>query len=77
MEKTPKKNTTRSRCEAEHDVENSDNGNDDGNYCDDDKENDVNLAGNSFLFTEFGSSTDLLTKQFEKPLLNAKIQIFL
>ena len=44
---------------------------------DDDKENDVNLAAESFLFTEVNSSIDLLTKQFEKFLLNTNVQISL
>lgn len=44
---------------------------------DDDKENDINLAAESFLFTEVNSSIDLLTKQFEKFLLNTNVQISL
>ena len=55
-------------------MENGDNGNDkqsdadDDEHCDDDIKNDVNSAENSYHFTGLDPSTDLLTKQFEKPL---------
>ena len=81
MEATPNQNKTRFGCKTEHNIQNNDNGNDEqsdednGGYCDDDNENDINSAENSFLFTEFDSSNDLLTKLFEKSLLNAKVQI--
>ena len=37
--------------------------------------NDVNSAENTFLFSELDSPTDLLTKQFQKPILNTDVQI--
>ena len=60
-------------------MENSGNGNnkqsddDNGKHCD--NRNDINLAKNSFCFTEVDSSIDLLTKQFENPLLNTDVLI--
>ena len=88
MEETLKENTTGFGCETEHVGENSDNGNDEqsddgneqiddenGKHCDKNNKNDVNSAENSYRFTEVDSSIDLLTKQFENPLLNTDVQI--
>lgn len=72
---------TESGGEAEYELENSGNGNDkpsdddDDNDCDNDNKNDVNSAENTFLFSELDSPTDLLTKQFQKPILNTDVQI--
>ena len=72
---------TESGGEAECELENSDNGNgkpsddDDDNDCDNGNKNDVNSAKNRSVFSELDSPTGLLTKQFQKPILNTDVQI--
>ena len=48
---------------------------DNGKHCNNENRSDVNSAENLFCFTKDDSSIDLLTKQFENPLLNANVQI--
>ena len=61
-------------------MKNNDNGSersidDDDEHCEDDNKNDVISAEYSFLFKEFDTSTNILTNQFKKLLLNANVQI--
>ena len=78
-------------CETKHEKQNNDNRNDEqsdddkdeqsvgdqSKHCDNDNENDINAAENSFFCKEVDSSIDLFTKQFKNALLDTDIQLSL